>query len=139
MSVQSSPRSDLWLLRWRFEYLDGRVKCGQWNRHGDTASDQAWSQTKTGLAYSCIEGKEFHRRESKIFVRCPADKFINFQWIAAVVSPMAVKGSIKKEGDMLGLRLLSLDTVSDVYIHGGVESKPNTADYSKIHLATFGR
>lgn len=130
---------ELWLLRWRYEYHNRPTKYGQWNRHGDRPEDQAWAQTKEGLAYACIEGKNFKTRELKIFARCAADNFINFQWIAAVSTPLRIHGSVKRPGRILGLMLVSRDEYLSVFNHGGMETKVNETDYNKVHLAGFGR
>ena len=108
MALKKRPlmRPEFWLLRWRFEYTDGHVKYGQWNRHGDFAEDQAWRQSKENLLYACIEGKEFHTRGLKIFHRCAGQDFVNFNWRATASVPARVKGSVTPIPRIVGLMLI---------------------------------
>lgn len=132
-------RPKFWLLRWRFEYVDGTAKYGQWDRHGDFASDQAWRQSKENLLYACIEGKEFHTKEHKIFERCIGQDFVNFNWIATAAVPMKINGSITPTPRIVGLMLIDRTKKHQVFKSGVTESYVHNKDYSVEHLEGFGR
>lgn len=132
-------RPEFWLLRWRFEYTDGRSKYGQWDRHGDFEKDQAWRQTKENLLYACIEGKEFHTKESKIFHRCLGQDFVNFNWMATSTVPSNFSGSVTPTPRLVGLMLIDRKQKHSVYKSGGLASEDHGLDYGAKQLTGFGR
>ena len=132
-------RPEFWRLRWRFEYVDGAVKYGQWDRHGDFATDQAWRQSKDNLLYACIEGKEFTTNVFKIFHRCIGQDFVNFNWIATAAVPANLKGSVTPTPRIVGLMLIDRTQKHQVFKSGVTESNVHNKDYGVEHLQGFGR
>lgn len=132
-------RPEYWMLRWRFEYLHGVIKYGQWDRHGDFEQDQAWRQSKTDLLYACIEGKEVHTKELKILHRCLGRDFVNFNWIATASVPAMMKGSVTPTPRIVGLMLVDRNDNHQVFKHGGKKSVKHNIDYGQQHLEGFGR
>jgi len=132
-------RPENWALRWRYEYVDGRVKYGQWDRHGYFPIDQAWRQSKENLLYACIEGKEDQTRQHKIFVRCYGQDFVNFNWIATASVPLRINGSVTPTPRLVGLMLIDRNKKHQVFKSGVIESFEHKKDYSVDHLTGFGR
>ena len=132
-------RPEFWRLRWRFEYVDGRLKYGQWDRHGDFETDQAWRQTKENLLYACVEGKEFHTKESKIFHRCLGQDFVNFNWMATSTVPSNFSGAVTPTPRIVGLTLIDRTKKHAVYKTGIIEVVDHGNDYSAKNLTGFGR
>jgi len=130
-----------WFLRWRFEYSDGKPpKYGQWDRHGDIETDQAWRQDKTNLLYACIEGKDNRTKDIQIFHRCLGADFVNFNWIAtASVGGLKVGGAVTPTPRIVGLMLIDRIEKHQVYSGGIIESFAHGIDYSIEQLAGFGR
>jgi hypothetical protein len=132
--------SEHWFLRWRFEYSDGKPpKYGQWDRHGDFASDQAWSQDKTNLLYACIEAKGSTSREVKVIHRCPGADFVNFNWIATASAPLNLKGSITPIPRIVGLMLIDRKQKHQFFSSGATDTFDHGKDYGVEHLTGFGR
>ena len=132
-------RPEFWQLRWRFEYVDGRVKYGQWDRHGDFETDQAWRQTKENLLYACIEGKEMYSKEYKIFQRCLGQDFVNFNWMATSTVPSNFRGSVTPTPRMVGLMLIDRKEKHAVFKSGATTNEEHGIDYGTNNLAGFGR
>jgi hypothetical protein len=132
-------RSEHWFLRWRFEYSDGKSpKFGQWSRHGDFESDQAWSQNKENLLYACVEGKENHTKEMKILHRCVGSDFVNFNWIATATVPgLSITGSVTPIPRIVGLMLIDRTHKHQVFASGEKKSWEHGKDYSNENLAGF--
>ena len=53
-----------YLLRWRFDFIDGTYKFGGWNNPGKTNAMHAWRVNKTGLIRATIEGKDILTRKT---------------------------------------------------------------------------
>ena len=131
---------EFYLLRWRYDYHDHKpTKYGQWNRHSENPSDQAWCQSKENLMNASIEVKNYYTREIKRVAECRGQDFVNFQWIATASTPMQSKGKVVSMGSIVGLSLVSRKEIFSFYLNGQSKEKANTVDYSKIHLAGFGR
>lgn len=140
-------RPKYWL-RWRFDYADGKPsKYGGWLNPGDEKSPNllAYRQSKVGLGYARIDVKNIETNCTAPIVECPAEDFVNFEWLARASSPLLLKGEIKLGGSMYGTGLVGLILVTryekiQVTIDGQVKRIPRTdADRNNDKLFHYGR
>jgi hypothetical protein len=75
-----------WSFRWRFDFHSKDTKRGGWNNSSDRPEDLASFVNKDGCSYARIEGKHFLTREIKIFAEVPGYLFLNFEYLAALIS-----------------------------------------------------
>lgn len=125
----------MYLLRWRFDYLNRTTKIGQWSRGATLEQDMAYFQNKEGVIRAAIEGKHQVSREVRILAECDGHDFVNFQWMAEF------RGNVKGGGSShhTGLKLVTRDFWIEVYARGFQIKKPRTEEDKKFHYATFGR
>jgi hypothetical protein len=125
-----------YLLRWRFEYADGKApKYGMWSHPGKSPVDMAAFQTKANLAFAMIEGRHSVSREDKILAVCPGDDFCNFQWVAeAHFNPFG--GGVTQQ-NVVGMKLVSRYDEVTVFASGRVTQDARTAEDQKYNYASY--
>lgn len=110
-------------LRCVFEYVSKPVWRSQWNRTGDIASDAAYMQTKTGLLFAVIEGKNIITREIVRLAEYPGGDFCNFQWVAASFVPLnGTSGKLNSR--LLGLAMITRNNIITVFKDGTIKIDP---------------
>jgi hypothetical protein len=124
----------LYNLRCVFEYAkDIPTWKSQWNRSGDNATDSAFMQTKNGLLYAVIEGKNIITKEIVRIVEYPGYDFCNFQWVAASFVPVnSPKGQLQSK--LIGLALVTRDNVVTVFRDGSVKIDQRNAQIEDKHM-----
>jgi len=125
------------LLRWRFDFVDGKVKTGCWN--GDAIT--AWNINKDGLIRASIEAKDYVTKKIKKMVECKGEDFVNFGWIGFASASAALMGgvTVTPNTKIGGLSMLTRDNNVRVFINGAANFKKRTDLEKKQHLAGFGR
>lgn len=121
------------MLRWVFEYRNGSKKFGMWQHPGPKGDlhTKAWANNKDVL-YAVIERKNYVTAEIKEIVRCPSDKFLNFQWIGVTKTNFMSTRHL-----VVGLTLLSTSGSVDCYIDGTIRHEK--ARNLNVNFATFGK
>ena len=108
-------------LRWRFDYHGNRAsKIGAWNDSTQEDSDErpsAWRQSKAGLASAAIEGL-FPDGSVKRIAECKGSDYRNFEWIVGAIQDLGLR-----EPFVVGLSLITKDTIGEVYINGAVQAR----------------
>ena len=108
------------LLRWRFEYADGRARYGQWNNPGakDDPSSKAYAVNLSGAIKAQIEATSYDRRSNKIAAECPISEFKRFEWIS--VNPVDIGKTFQiSRANCVGMRLVKKDgSKTLVYCNG---------------------
>jgi hypothetical protein len=125
-----------YLLRWRFEYADGKAtKYGMWSHPGASPADMAVYQTKQGLALAMIEGRHSATKEDKILAVCPGDDFCNFQWVAeAHFNPFG--GGVTQQ-NVVGMKLVSRYDEVTVFASGRVTQDARTLEDQQFNYASY--
>jgi len=125
-----------YLLRWRFDFADGKVKTGSWNGSSITA----WDINKDGLIRASIEAKDYVTKKIKKMVECKGEDFVNFGWIGFASASAALSGVTVTPNTVIGgLNMLTRDNNIRVFINGVANFKKRTDLEKKQHLAGFGR
>lgn len=124
-------------LRWRYDFIDGRVKYGKWSSPGNCKESQAWSNNGEGLLYASVEGKHVGSGIISKLVTVDGSKFMNFQWIAACVSQST--SNSPPIHILIGMKLISSDWEYAVTADGKVKQTNISPSNSSINFATFGR
>jgi len=125
----------MYLLRWRFDYLDRPTKYGQWSRAATLETDMAYFQNKEGLVRASVEGKDILTREIKTLAECDGWDYVNFQWMAE----LRMRSDGYGTSQHVGLKLVTRDFWIEVYARGNVLRVPRTEEDKNYHYATFGR
>jgi len=129
-----------YLVRWRFDYLDGKpTKFGSWSRPAadNDPSNQAWRHN-TKVSRAIVEGKDIRTREVSVLADCRGEDFVNFQWNAvARMNPLAIRGEVVPFTQLAGLKIVTRYTTIDVFETGEVFTSPRPED--NYNYATFGR
>lgn len=122
-------------LRCKFEYLDKKEWCSQWNKTGESKEDAAYMQTKNNLLYAVIEGKDILTRKTVRLVEHPGIDFCNFQWVAVAAVP--INGTGKLNSRNIGLTMVTRDKNIIVLCDGSIyiENRDNKED----NLMHYGR
>lgn len=95
-------------LRCCFEYVNKKTWRSMWNRTEDTPIDSAYRQSKEGLLFAVIEGKDIVTRETIRLLECSGQDFCNFQWVAITSMPInGHKGIAKINGKNIGLIMVT--------------------------------
>lgn len=126
----------MYLLRWRFDYLDRPSKMGQWSRPATLETDMAFFQNKEGVIRCSVEGKDVVSREVKTLAECEGWDYVNFQWMALLRN----NGNGQAFLDHVGLKLITREFWIEVYAKNGLVRKLQRDEEDKnFHYATFGR
>ena len=137
LKKQMTLHSPRFKFRWGYEYADGTIKRGMWSNPGKNPIDQAWYNNKN-IKYAFIERRDDHTADVKLIVRCPADEFLNFQWIyiAYMPSVLAIKGNVKPLTALRGLTMLTTNSAVDCFSDGTIkQSEPR---HLKTNFRTYG-
>lgn len=129
-------KDDLVRLRWRFDWIDGRIKYGAWDSHGTDPSLHAWRQNKDGLLCAAIEIKGNVNLVVRRKVECPGQDFCNFQWIAQAFDR---GGGGKLPSQNIGLALVSRNLITTVFKNGEVTQIARSEEDKNFHYAGYGR
>lgn len=128
-----------YVLRWRYDYSNAPAKYGIWSRPGNTPEVQAWRQNKEGLVRASIEAKDISTKEQRTLAECDGWNFVNFQWIAVASTPALFKGSVTPLTRLVGLKLMTRESMVEVYDTGEIKVLPRSEEDKTFHYATFGR
>lgn len=143
LPVHHNQASRRYLLRWRFEYADGKpARYGMWSTPANKADfdSQAWTQNKGAIARAMVEGKDIRTKEVKVLLDCPGVDFVNFEWNAlAAFNPYSIGGACIPRTTLAGLQIRSRYAITSVDETGFVEAKPRPPEDMAFHYATFGR
>lgn len=127
-----------YILRWVFEYQDGRRKAGMWGQATRNPVDSAWAQSTKGLARAVIEGKHVTSRKLVRLAECSGQDYRTFQWVATAAMPgMGFKGAVTLRSRLVGLKLLARDKVFEVNGKGDVNITPITKRQNEIQFASY--
>lgn len=122
----------MYLLRWRFDYVDRPSRWGQWARAATLETDMAYYQNREGLVRACIEAKDQVTREVKTIVECDGHDYVNFSWMAEY------RGGTG-ETHHLGLMMTTREKHVKAFAIGKVVVEDRTDEDKKYNYATFGR
>lgn len=113
-------------LRWKFIYINKPAKFGQWCRPAYMAGEKASEQSRHGLACAMIEAKDLRTRQISILAECAAANYLEHRWIAALPVPaLGLKGrTVKGEGGIQGMSLITLDEKIHIYVDGKIVREP---------------
>lgn len=114
---------DRWLYRWRFDFHHRPTKFGSWQGSSNRMEDLASYVNKDGLAFARVEGKHFLTREIRIFAECAGWDFINFEFLACLISND--KSSLNF---VYGLRLRSDKSLTTCLADGSTRIEQFTPD-----------
>lgn len=122
--------SDLWRLRWRFEFHGNKpTRRGVFNSGSDLTCDSAWAVDKTQLAWACVEGEHRETQEEHVLVRCAGVDYAFFQWEAYSRAPsLGFSGTINARPIVSGISLYTRDERITVLINGTWSSRALTDD-----------
>lgn len=122
--------SDLWKLRWRFEFHGNKpARRGVWDSGSDRTSDSAWAVDKSQLAWACVEGEHRTTQEEHTLVRCAGADYAFFQWEAYTRSPsIGFSGTFNARPTISGISLYTRSERITVLINGTWTSRPLTID-----------
>jgi hypothetical protein len=120
----------MYLLRWRFDFLNKPSRFGMWSNPGTNDIDKACFQNKEGLVSAKIEGKNILTRETKVLAEVSGQDYLNFQWMAT----LKLKSQLT---EVIGLKILSRYNEIEVLKDGSVSLKKLKND--NVNFATFGR
>jgi len=124
-------------LRWRFDFLDGKVRYGIWDGAGDRLDDMAAVVNKTGLARAVIEGEAHHDGYGiKPLFECDGHMYAMARWRAAAPLPIFPKGSYKSPGKVIGLQFL-LANGYKVTVYKDGQTKTELMDEYEKRFANF--
>lgn len=126
-------------LRWRFDFATKPTRRGLWLQAGTQDSDKACFVNKDGLIRASIEAENVQTYELKTLAECVGPDFCNFEWDAVVSVPGFVRSAITQKGHIIGLRIVSRDFNTIVYVNGDVHVKPRTEEDKQFHLAGYGK
>jgi len=121
-------------LRWALEYKFGRLPSrGVWDNASPHLSDSAWIKDKRDLKFAVIEAEELQTFGQYRMLECEADRFVSFNWVAAVSMPFGMT-SITSSGEIVGLQIVTPENSFTVYIDGKIVKKSLTEDDKKFDL-----
>jgi hypothetical protein len=129
----------MYLLRWRFDFLNHPTKYGQWSRSATRLEDMAAFALKEGLVRASIEGKHIETREIKTFAEVDGWDYCVFKWMAIASGPAFVKGSVTPVSRIVGLKIVAREREIDVLNDGTVTTAPRAKDEISINYATYGK
>lgn len=149
LPIEHGRSSRRYLLRWRFEYKDGKPpKYGMWSAapKKDDYANQAWCHN-SNVAFAIVEGKNIATKEVKPVVVCAGDDFVNFEIIALALTPaLALKRLREKKITELtpptlfaGISLRTRYEVLEVFETGDINRRPRPPEDMDFNYATFGR
>ena len=128
------------LLRWRYDFSDGKVIAGMWSNPGKNQANQAWFHNKEGMIRASIEAKDLATSLISTVAECKGEDFRNFQWMAAAkVKPLGIGGEYSPQSTILGLRLLTRNNAVEAFVNGTGNTRPLTEGEKKIEFATYGK
>ena len=127
-----------YVLRWAFEYADGKRRAGIWGQSTDNPGDSAWAQPKIGLIRAIIEGKNQITKNIVRFAECSGEDYRVFQWVAVAAMPgFGFRGSVNLPSRLVGLKLLARDQMYEVHGNGKVVITPITDRQREIQFASY--
>ena len=106
----------------------GKEMIGRWSKDCET-DQQAWRQSKDGLAHAIIESKHIKSREIKVMAAIGGADFCNFEWIQFV----KYRGPAKYKPTIMGLNLVCREDVVSIFMDGHVEHKKKTLPDEIFH------
>lgn len=137
----NSP-SNLYHLRWRFDFSNGKPsKWGMWDSpgpKGDLAT-KAWCHNGESLLFASVEGKNRETGHIVTLLQVPGEDYVNFQWDAAAIVNPGFVGTVTPIHRLVGLRLIARDSEYVVRATGETETVPRSEASKLINFATFGR
>lgn len=119
---------DRWLYRWRFDFHHKPTKFGGWQGSSNRTEDMASFVNKDGLAFARIEGKHFLTREVKVFAECQGWDFLNFEYLACLIS-----NNRSSLNFVYGLRLRTDKELISCFADGSVKVEQWNRDRSFIY------
>ena len=126
-------------LRWKFEFLDGKVRTGIWDGAGDRIEDMAAVVNKTGLSRAVIEGEAFHDGYAiRPLFQCDGHMYAMARWRSVCPLPAFLPNGKKytSTGRVIGLQfLLANGNKVTVYKDGQTKTEPMTE--SEKRFANF--
>jgi len=126
-----------YLLRWRFEYSDGKPpKYGMWSQPAVSEKDTAAFTSKANLAFAMIEGRHSITRVDSILAVVPGADYCNHQWIAeAHFSPFGNGGQLQQ--NIIGMKLQSRYDETSVLASGVVTQDARTTEDMNFNYAAY--
>ena len=106
-------------------YTNKPPKMGIWSRPSENHLENASAQSRDGLAYAIIEGKNKETRETVILAECKGSEYVMHRWIAAVSTPLSVRGKLNIQGSIQGMTLVTIDFKYHVQLDGIVVKEAN--------------
>lgn len=128
---------ELYRLRWRFDFVTGVVKYGQWDRDTPNEEEKACRVMKQGLIRASIEGKNRGNYQMVTMVECDGHDFVNFAWKAEFRGTFGAlsKGMTR----VTGLEMWTREERISVFFDGRVHREPRTEADRRYHYSIFGR
>lgn len=126
-----------YLLRWRFDFLDGKVKCGMWSTPATNMVDMAFYNNRGGIVRAAIEGKHIHNRNTVVLCECDGHEFVKFDWIGA--ARYSFKDGKTANHPSIGLAMKTRDHIVEVYGTGEAVLKERSEADKKFHYESYGR
>ena len=109
----------MFLLRWRFDYFDGKAsRWGMWSRPATRREDMAAYVSKVNLHRAVIEAKNIETREVFTVAECAGADFQNFQWLSS--ARFSGVGNQLISQSVYGLRLISRNQFIEATVTGGL-------------------
>lgn len=121
----------MYRLRWRFDFVDGRVKRGIWMDSSGKKCDGASHVNKNGLIRACIEGEHVKTFETVTFVEVEGPRYVSTQW------DMVARMRTGFRGEKIGLSFLTDKEKVSVLVNGQVGMRDLTQEERKFKLAEY--
>jgi len=129
----------MYLIRWRFDFLEHPSKMGQWSRPATRQEDMAAFCLKPGLVRASIEGKDFHTREIKTLAEVDGWDYCVFKWLAMASVPGNFRGTFRPISKLFGLQIVAREREISVFPDGTVKITPRDPLEKKLNYATYGK
>ncbi len=124
------------LLRWELCYANKKTKSGQWFGDSDNLEDKASYQSREGLLFARISGKDVYSRNFRTMAEVRAEDFCFFQW--EVLAAFGAKDFRGLSQSLVGLRLVCRDVDVLVLCDGSVKIFERSEEEKNYHYKVYG-
>jgi hypothetical protein len=120
MLVAGMPKN--YKLRWKFEYLGGKERCGEWSQRG-TDSQQAQNQTRDELIKVHLEALNIRTGHTHRVFTVDAHEFEEFKYrYVASANILGAEGKQTLTSELIEAQLWSKHVVYSMDITGNIRS-----------------
>lgn len=123
-------------LRWRFDFIDKKSKCGVWDLASNLFVDSAVAVNKSGLLWASIEAESIdpHNYKLETLVQVPGQDFASFQGeVFSRVGAFGV-GEAQVRAHVCGISLLTNDECITANVDGSVARRALTAKEKEFKI-----